>query len=204
VLARHDLANRIAVLMGGRASEALIFDGEVSTGAADDLQRATEIALQMVTRFGMDGTVGQRTYSRCPSRSWWRSRATCLPARSGAPTSSRSRAAIPKGRGSRRRPAAPLRCHRRDRKRQPPRSRAAPFRALFYGLGSDGTDGSPFLSPVELLSKLQNPVNDFVGSLRHFSVQLAKFLVHVDLVEVEGSQEFCLSRCTGQFAADVG
>src|SRR5262249_6573721 len=56
VLGRHDLANRIAVLMGGRASEALIFDGEVSTGAADDLQRATEIALQMVTRFGMDET----------------------------------------------------------------------------------------------------------------------------------------------------
>jgi cell division protease FtsH len=66
VLARHDLANRIAVLMGGRASEALIFDGEVSTGAADDLQRATEIALQMVTRFGMDETVGQRTYSAPP------------------------------------------------------------------------------------------------------------------------------------------
>src|SRR5260370_986727 len=54
VLARHDLTNRIAVLMGGRASEALIFDGEVSTGAADDLQRATEIALQMATRFGID------------------------------------------------------------------------------------------------------------------------------------------------------
>ena len=66
VLARQDLANRIAVLMGGRASEALIFDGEVSTGAADDLQRATEIALQMVTRFGMDKTVGQRTYSAAP------------------------------------------------------------------------------------------------------------------------------------------
>jgi cell division protease FtsH len=66
VLARHDLAHRIAVLMGGRASEALIFDGEVSTGAADDLQRATEIALQMVTRFGMDETLGQRTYSAPP------------------------------------------------------------------------------------------------------------------------------------------
>jgi cell division protease FtsH len=66
VLTRHDLTNRIAVLMGGRASEALIFDGEVSTGAADDLQRATEIALQMVTRYGMDETVGQRTYSAPP------------------------------------------------------------------------------------------------------------------------------------------
>ena len=54
LLARHDLENRIAVLMGGRAAEALIFDGEVSTGASDDLQRATEIATEMVTRYGME------------------------------------------------------------------------------------------------------------------------------------------------------
>src|SRR5271169_4393776 len=66
LLARHDLENRISVLMGGRAAEALIFDGEVSTGASDDLKRATEIAIQMVTRFGMDETVGQRTYSAAP------------------------------------------------------------------------------------------------------------------------------------------
>jgi cell division protease FtsH len=48
--------------MGGRAAESLIFDGNVSTGAADDLQRATEIALEMVTKHGMDKNVGQRTY----------------------------------------------------------------------------------------------------------------------------------------------
>jgi len=64
LLARSDLANRIAVLLGGRAAESLIFDGNVSTGAADDLQRATEIALEMVTRHGMDATVGQRTYAQ--------------------------------------------------------------------------------------------------------------------------------------------
>jgi cell division protease FtsH len=63
LLARQDLENRIAVLMGGRASESLIFDGEVSTGAADDLQRATEIAMEMVTRYGMDKTLGPRTYA---------------------------------------------------------------------------------------------------------------------------------------------
>jgi ATP-dependent Zn protease len=40
LLARHDLENRIAVLMGGRAAEALIFDGEVSTGASDDRSSA--------------------------------------------------------------------------------------------------------------------------------------------------------------------
>jgi cell division protease FtsH len=66
LLARHDLENRIAVLMGGRAAEALIFDGEVSTGASDDLQRATEIATEMVTRYGMAETLGPRTYARPP------------------------------------------------------------------------------------------------------------------------------------------
>jgi cell division protease FtsH len=63
LLGRANLENRIAVLMGGRAAEQLVFDGDVSTGAADDLQRATEIALEMVTRFGMDEKVGQRTYA---------------------------------------------------------------------------------------------------------------------------------------------
>jgi cell division protease FtsH len=63
LLAESDLESRIAVLMGGRAAEKLIFDGNVSTGAADDLQRATEIALEMVTRHGMSETIGQRTYA---------------------------------------------------------------------------------------------------------------------------------------------
>jgi cell division protease FtsH len=66
LLAASELKNRIAVLMGGRASEQLIFDGDVSTGAADDLQRATEIAIEMVTKYGMDATVGQRTYAPRP------------------------------------------------------------------------------------------------------------------------------------------
>jgi cell division protease FtsH len=66
LLARHDLENRVAVLMGGRAAEALIFEGEISTGAADDLQRATEIASEMVTRYGMNETIGPRTYAPPP------------------------------------------------------------------------------------------------------------------------------------------
>jgi cell division protease FtsH len=66
LLARHDLESRISVLMGGRAAEALVFDGEVSTGASDDLQRATQIATEMVTRYGMSETVGQRTYAPPP------------------------------------------------------------------------------------------------------------------------------------------
>ena len=63
LLSAGDLRNRLAVLMGGRAAERLIFDGDISTGAADDLQRATEIALEMVTRYGMDPTIGDRTYA---------------------------------------------------------------------------------------------------------------------------------------------
>ncbi|MBR0758930.1 ATP-dependent zinc metalloprotease FtsH [Bradyrhizobium japonicum] len=66
LLTVEELKNRIAVLMGGRASERMIFDGSISTGAADDLQRATDVAIEMVTKYGMDETVGQRTYAPKP------------------------------------------------------------------------------------------------------------------------------------------
>jgi cell division protease FtsH len=61
LIERSELINRMAVLMGGRASEEIVF-GEISTGAADDLDRATDIARQMVTRFGMAEALGQRVY----------------------------------------------------------------------------------------------------------------------------------------------
>jgi cell division protease FtsH len=67
LLAASELRHRIEVLMGGRAAEALIFEGDVSTGAADDLQRATEIAQEMVTRYGMAHAVGQRIYANAPT-----------------------------------------------------------------------------------------------------------------------------------------
>jgi cell division protease FtsH len=54
---RGDLERRIAVLLGGRAAEVLVFD-EASTGAADDLAKATDIAREMVMRHGMDEAVG--------------------------------------------------------------------------------------------------------------------------------------------------
>ncbi|WP_372623364.1 ATP-dependent zinc metalloprotease FtsH [Falsiroseomonas sp.] len=64
LLARSELENRITVLMGGRAAEALIFNGDISTGAADDLQRATEVAQEMVTRHAMaGGALGSRAYA---------------------------------------------------------------------------------------------------------------------------------------------
>ncbi|HET6377984.1 MAG TPA: ATP-dependent zinc metalloprotease FtsH [Methylocella sp.] len=66
LLAASELRNRITVLMGGRAAEALVFEGDVSTGAADDLQRATDIATEMVTLYGMADSVGRRTYRPAP------------------------------------------------------------------------------------------------------------------------------------------
>jgi cell division protease FtsH len=56
-----ELENKMAVLLGGRAAEHLVFD-EISTGAADDLQKVTNIARSMTTRFGMVASVGQVAY----------------------------------------------------------------------------------------------------------------------------------------------
>ncbi len=58
VITQSELENRIVMLLAGRAAELIRF-AEVSTGAADDLVRATDIARQIVTRFGMDTTIGQ-------------------------------------------------------------------------------------------------------------------------------------------------
>jgi len=65
LMTRDELENRMAVLLGGRAAEKLIF-GELSTGAADDLAKATDIARNMVTRFGMDEKLGQVTLDDPP------------------------------------------------------------------------------------------------------------------------------------------
>lgn len=56
-----DLKSRMAALMGGRAAERMIFN-EISTGAADDLAKVTDIARSMVTRFGMSEEGGQVIY----------------------------------------------------------------------------------------------------------------------------------------------
>jgi cell division protease FtsH len=52
LMTRAELENRMTVLFGGRAAEQLVFE-EVTTGAADDLQKATDLARAMVARFGM-------------------------------------------------------------------------------------------------------------------------------------------------------
>lgn len=58
LITTEDLKNRMVMLLAGRAAEQLTF-GEITTGAADDLVKATDIARQIVTRFGMTPNVGQ-------------------------------------------------------------------------------------------------------------------------------------------------
>jgi len=60
LMTRSELLDRLDVLLGGRVAEELVF-GDVSTGARDDLQRATDLARQMVTRYGMSQTIGLAT-----------------------------------------------------------------------------------------------------------------------------------------------
>jgi cell division protease FtsH len=57
------LLDRMAMTLGGRAAEELVF-GEITTGAADDLQRVTDIAKQMVMRLGMSEKLGPRVLGR--------------------------------------------------------------------------------------------------------------------------------------------
>jgi cell division protease FtsH len=63
LMSRTELENRMAVLLGGRAAEQLIF-GELSTGAADDLVKVTQIARSIVARYGMDATLGPIVYEQ--------------------------------------------------------------------------------------------------------------------------------------------
>ncbi len=57
LMTRSELLSRIYVLLGGRVAEEMVFN-DVSTGAQNDLQRATEIARTMVTQFGMSDKLG--------------------------------------------------------------------------------------------------------------------------------------------------
>jgi cell division protease FtsH len=57
LMTREELENKMCVLLGGRAAERIVF-GHLSTGAADDLARVTDIARSMVTRYGMTERLG--------------------------------------------------------------------------------------------------------------------------------------------------
>ena len=67
LMTREELEHKIMVLLGGRAAEKLVF-GQLSTGAADDLAKVTDIARDMVTRYGMDEGLGYVAYEAPPAR----------------------------------------------------------------------------------------------------------------------------------------
>ncbi|MGE5814468.1 MAG: ATP-dependent zinc metalloprotease FtsH [Acidobacteriota bacterium] len=62
LLSIEELEDQIAVMMGGRAAEQVVL-GTISTGAVDDIQRATQLARRMVTEFGMSDKLGSVRYA---------------------------------------------------------------------------------------------------------------------------------------------
>jgi cell division protease FtsH len=77
LMTRAELLDRLDVLLGGRTAEEIIF-GDVSTGAQDDLQRATDLVRHMITRYGMSDALGLATFE-APRQ------ALFLPVPTGAP-----------------------------------------------------------------------------------------------------------------------
>jgi cell division protease FtsH len=63
LMTREELLDRLCVLLGGRVAEEIIFK-DISTGAQNDLQRATDIARSMVTEYGMSEKLGLVTYTK--------------------------------------------------------------------------------------------------------------------------------------------
>lgn len=66
LMSKEELKKKMSVLMGGRAAELLIFN-HLSTGASDDISKATEIARSMIMRYGMDPDLGHVSYDSRPS-----------------------------------------------------------------------------------------------------------------------------------------
>jgi cell division protease FtsH len=62
LMSKAELLNRITILYGGRAAEELVF-GDVTTGASDDIRKATDLARRMVTEYGMSPRIGAVHYS---------------------------------------------------------------------------------------------------------------------------------------------
>ena len=69
LLTQPEIEDQISVMLGGRVSEEIVYDGVVSTGASNDLERASALARQLVTRYGMSEQLGLMTYGRPNSSS---------------------------------------------------------------------------------------------------------------------------------------
>ena len=64
LLTQPELQDRLAVMLGGRVAEDIVYEGVISTGANNDLERASELARQMVTHYGMSSLLGPMTYGK--------------------------------------------------------------------------------------------------------------------------------------------
>jgi cell division protease FtsH len=67
LLTLPELEDQISVMLGGRVSEEIVYNGVVSTGASNDLERASALARQIVTRYGMSQQLGLMTYGHAQS-----------------------------------------------------------------------------------------------------------------------------------------
>ena len=67
LVSRKDMLNQIQILLGGRVAEQLIFD-EITTGASNDIERATDIARNFVCLYGMNPKMGNRKYGQSPDQ----------------------------------------------------------------------------------------------------------------------------------------
>jgi cell division protease FtsH len=66
LLTKQELMDRVAVLLGGRVAEEIVFD-EISTGAGNDLERVTDLVRRMVTEYGMSRELGPINYRGSPA-----------------------------------------------------------------------------------------------------------------------------------------
>lgn len=62
-----ELRGRLVTLLGGRAAEEVVYSGRVSTGALDDIRRATDMAYKAVTEYGLNQTIGPVSLSTLSS-----------------------------------------------------------------------------------------------------------------------------------------
>ncbi len=67
LMTKPEIEDHIAVFLGGRVAEEIAFNGVVSTGAVDDLEKASALARLMITRFGMSDELGPLTWEGAPS-----------------------------------------------------------------------------------------------------------------------------------------
>ena len=94
LVTREELIDELAMLLGGRVAEEIMV-GDITTGAANDIERATKVARQMVTEYGMSDVIGPspsaRSSTRCSSGATSR-RTPTTPSRSRSRSTTRSAA----------------------------------------------------------------------------------------------------------------